>query len=96
VKVEGVRGYWDAVGKAVREVACSIPSDELRKPVESARLQRMTSDGTLANERAHWLPSFLEGKSKGWFLSMAIWHTAEHLLGGVVCVRRVSGIPVGL
>jgi hypothetical protein len=40
--------------------------------------------------------SLLEGKTKAWFLSMAIWHTAEHLLGGVVCVRRVSGIPVGL
>jgi uncharacterized membrane protein YccF (DUF307 family) len=56
----------------------------------------MLDDGTIANERARWLPSFLEGKSKCWFLSMAVWHTAEHLLGGVVCVRRISGIPVGL
>jgi len=56
----------------------------------------MLDDGSLANERAKWLPSFLEGKTKGWFLSMAVWHMAEHLLGGVVCVRRVSGIPVGL
>jgi len=58
--------------------------------------QQMLHDGTIANERARWLPSFLEGKTKSWFLSMAVWHTAEHLLGGVVCVRRVSGIPVGL
>jgi hypothetical protein len=53
-------------------------------------------DGTIACEPARWLPSFLEGKTKAWFLSMAVWHTAERLLGGVVCVRRVSGIPVGL
>ena len=56
----------------------------------------LSHDGTIANERARWLPSFLEGKNKGWFLSMAVWHTAEYLLGGVVCVRRVSGIPLGL
>ena len=56
----------------------------------------MLTNGTIANERAKWLPGFLEGKSRTWFLSMAIWHTAEHLLGGVDCVRRVSGIPVGL
>jgi uncharacterized membrane protein YccF (DUF307 family) len=72
------------------------PSDELGKPVDSAQLQSMLTDGTVANERSTWLPGFLEGKSRSWFLSMAIWHTAEHLLGGVVCVRRVSGIPVGL
>jgi hypothetical protein len=94
--VAGIRAYWDAVGIAVREVARSVKSEELSKPVDTARLQRMPHDGTIANERAGWLPSFLEGKSKGWFLSMAIWHTAEHLLGGVVCVRRVSGIPLGL
>jgi uncharacterized membrane protein YccF (DUF307 family) len=64
--------------------------------VDRAKLYRMLEDGTIANERAKWLPSFLEGKNKAWFLSMAVWHTAEHLLGGVVCVRRVSGIPVGL
>ena len=56
----------------------------------------MFDDGSIANERAKWVPSFLEGKTKGWFLSMAVWHMAEHLLGGVVCVRRVSGVPVGL
>ena len=96
ISLEGLRAYWKAVSDAVREVARSIPAGELAKPVETQRLQRMLTDGTIANERARWLPSFLEGKTKGWFLSMAVWHTAEHLLGGVVCVRRVSGIPVGL
>lgn len=96
VSLEGLRAYWKAVGDAVREVARSIPTEELEKPVKTERLQRMLKDGTIANERARWLLSFLEGKTKGWFLSMAVWHTAEHLLGGVVCVRRVSGIPVGL
>jgi len=94
--VAGIRAYWNAVGLAVREVARSVEAEDLSKPVDTARLQRMLHDGTIANERARWLPSFLEGKNKGWFLSMAIWHTAEHLLGGVVCVRRVSGIPLGL
>jgi DinB superfamily len=96
VDVTGLRAYWDAVGNSVRDVARSLPPDELSKPVDTARLQRMLEDGTIANERARWLPGFLEGKNKGWFLSMAVWHTAEHLLGGVVCVRRVSGVPVGL
>lgn len=96
VDITGLRAYWEAVGNTVREVARSIPANDLSKPVDTARLHRMLEDGTIANERARWLPSFLEGKSKGWFLSMAIWHTAEHLLGGVVCVRRVSRIPLGL
>ena len=96
VSLEGLRAYWKTVSNAVREVARSIPGGELAKPVDSQRLQQVLTDGTIANERARWLPSLLEGKTKAWFLSMAIWHTAEHLLGGVVCVRRVSGIPVGL
>jgi DinB superfamily len=96
VNVGGLRAYWDAVGNSVHEVARSLPCEDLCKPVDTKRLQRMLDDGTIANERARWLPSFLGGKSKAWFLSMAVWHTAEHLLGGVVCVRRVSGIPVGL
>lgn len=91
-----VRAYWDAVGEAVRAVARSIPVEQLSMPVDVARLRRMKDDGTLANERAMWLPSFLEGKNKAWFLSMAEWHTAEHLLGGVACVRRVSGVPLGI
>ena len=96
IDVAGVREYWEAVGNDVREVARSVPASDWSESVSSAALDRMLDDGTIANERARWLPSFLKGKNKGWFLSMAIWHTAEHLLGGVVCVRRVSGIPLGL
>jgi hypothetical protein len=96
VNVPEVRAYWQAVGETVRKVACGLSPDDLDKTVDRARLYGMLEDGTIANERAKWLPSFLEGKNKAWFLSMAVWHTAEHLLGGVVCVRRVSGIPVGL
>jgi hypothetical protein len=96
VDVAALKAYWDAVGDAVRAVARSVPTEELSAPVDVSRLHRMKDDGTLANERALWLPSFLEGKNKAWFLSMAVWHTAEHLLGGVVCVRRVSGVPLGI
>jgi len=96
VDVGAVKAYWDAVGDDVRSVARSLPIEDLSAPVDVNRLHRMKDDGTLANERAMWLPSFLEGKNKAWFLSMAVWHTAEHLLGGVVCVRRVSGIPLGV
>ena len=96
VNITELRAYWIAVGDTVREVAKSVPVGELSEPVDRARLYQMLEDGSIANERAKWLPSFLEGKTKGWFLSMAVWHMAEHLLGGVVCVRRVSGIPVGL
>ncbi len=96
IKPEAVQAYWQAVGDAVREVASSTPAGDFDDPVDTKRLQRMLEDGTIANSRANWLLGFLEGKTKGWFLSMAIWHTAEHLLGGVVCVRRVSGIPLGL
>jgi len=35
-------------------------------------------------------------RSRAWLLSFVIWHAAEHLLGGAVCVRRMSGIPLGL
>jgi len=96
VNVSEVRAYWLAVGEVVRETACALSADELDKTVDRTKLYRMLEDGTIANDRAKWLPCFLEGKNKAWFLSMAVWHTAEHLLGGVVCVRRVSGIPVGL
>lgn len=96
VDVAAVKAYWEAVGDAVRAVARSIPPEQLTMPVDVARMHRMKEDGTLANERATWLPTFLAGKNKAWFLSMAIWHTAEHLLGGVVCVRRVPGIPLGI
>jgi len=96
VNVTELRAYWKAVGEAVRKVARLLPPEDLRTPVDRAQLYQMLEDGTIANEQAKWVPSFLEGKSRGWFLSMAVWHMAEHLLGGVVCVRRVSGIPVGL
>ncbi len=96
VDIAALREYWAAVGGAIREVAQSIPPAELSQAVDQARLLQMIDDGAIGNDRAKWLPTFLEGKTKGWFLSMAVWHMAEHLLGGVVCVRRVSGIPVGL
>jgi hypothetical protein len=96
VDIEALRAYCDAVAEAVRNVAREVPGEALREPVDSQQIHRMLEDGTIANERAAWLPSFLEGKSRGWFLSMAVWHMAEHLLGGVACTRRVSGIPVGL
>jgi DinB superfamily len=96
VNIEALKAYWDAVGDAVRDVARSVVPQDLGKPVDSAQIQAMLVDGTIANERANWVPGLLEGKPRSWFLSMAVWHTAEHLLGGVVCVRRVSGIPVGL
>jgi hypothetical protein len=96
VDIGALRAHCDAVAEAVREVACTVPAEALREPVDSRQMHRMLEDGTIANARAAWLPSFLEGKTKGWFLSMAVWHMAEHLLGGVACTRRISGIPVGL
>ncbi len=96
VDIGALQAYCDAVAEAVREVARAVPAENLREPVDSGRLHRMLEDGTIANERAAWLSSFLDGKSRGWFLSMAVWHMAQHLLGGVVCTRRISGIPVGL
>jgi hypothetical protein len=96
VDIGALRAYCDAVAEAVREVACTVPAEALREPVDSRQIHRMLEDGTIANARAAWLPSFLEGKTKGWFLSMAVWHIAEHLLGGVACTCRISGIPAGL
>ncbi len=95
VHLGALRDYYDAVAEAVREVARALPVEDLRKPVDSGQLHRMLEDGTIANEKAAWLPAFFEGKSRGWFLSMAVWHMAEHLLGGIICTRRISGIPVG-
>lgn len=95
VDIGVLHDYWNAVAEDVRDVARGLLAEDLDKPVDSAQLHRMLEDGTIANERAAWLPSFFEGKSRGWFLSMAVWHMAEHLLGGIVCTRRISGIPVG-
>lgn len=96
VNIGGLHAYCDAVAEAVREVARTIPAEALDEPVDRRQIHRMLEDGAIGNERAVWLPSFLEGKSRGWLLSMAVWHMAEHLLGGVACTRRVSGIPMGL
>jgi DinB superfamily len=96
VEIAGLRAYWLAVGDAVREVATSVHAGDLKEAVDKNRLYRMLEDGAIANERAKWLPAYLQGKTKSWFLSMAVWHMAEHLMGGVACVRRVSRIPVGL
>jgi hypothetical protein len=96
LKLRDSRRFLILKGDAVRDVARSVPPEELAKPVDSRLVRSILEDGTMANERAKWLPGLLEGKPRRWFLSMAVWHTAEHLLGGVVCVRRVSGIPIGL
>ncbi len=96
VDMGALQAYCASVAEAVRDVARTVRADDLREPVDSGRVYRMLEDGTIANERARWLPSFLDGRSRGWFLSMAVWHMAQHLLGGVACTRRVSGIPVGL
>jgi len=96
VDIGALHAYCDAVAESVREVACTISAESLRESVDQQQIQRMLKDGTIGNESAAWLPSFLEGKSRGWFLSMAVWHMAQHLLGGVTCTRRISGIPVGL
>ena len=92
----GVRAYWGAVGERVQQVGRSVPSDEWSKTVEESRLSEVLGDGVIGSERARWLESFLAGKTKAWWLSFAVWHTAEHLLGGAVCVRRLKGIPLGL
>ena len=56
VDVSALKAYCGAVAEAVREVACAIPAEDLRKPVESEQVQGMLEDGTIANERAKWLP----------------------------------------
>jgi hypothetical protein len=57
-------GQWDVVDNAVREVAQSVPTEDLEKPVETEHLQRDVAGGTMASEPARWLPSFLEGKKQ--------------------------------
>jgi len=92
----GVRAYWGAVSERVQQVGRSVPSDEWGKTVEESRLSEVLGDGVIGSERARWLESFLAGKTRAWWLSFTVWHTAEHLLGGAVCVRRLKGIPLGL
>src|SRR5438876_6879723 len=41
VGVDGLKSYWNVVGEDVRDVARSVSSDELGKPVDSAQLQSM-------------------------------------------------------
>lgn len=64
VNIPELRAYWGAVGDAVREVARSVPVAVLSEPVDQARLYQMLEDGSIGNERARWVPSFLEGKTK--------------------------------
>ena len=92
----GVRAYWGAVGERVHQVGRSVSSDEWDRSVEESRLSEVLGDGVIGSERARWLESFVAGKTKAWWLSFAVWHTAEHLLGGAICVRRLKGIPLGL
>ena len=91
-----VRAYWDAVGERVRQVGRSVPSGECGKSVEESWLSEVLGDGVIGSERARWLESFVAGKTRAWWLSFSVWHTAEHLLGGAICVRRLKGIPLGL
>jgi hypothetical protein len=46
------------------KIGRSVCAENLRQTVDTARIYRMLEDGTIGNERARWLPSFLEGKSK--------------------------------
>lgn len=96
IDTRALRAYWDAVSDAVRDVGMTVPAAALGEPVDARRVHEMLEDGTIGNERARWVPDFLSGKSRGWILSMAVWHMAEHMLGGVACTRRLSGIPIRL
>ena len=92
----GVRAYWGAVGERVQQVGRSVPSDQWGKSVEESRLSEVLGDGVIGSERARWIESFVAGKTKAWWLSFTVWHTAEHFLGGAIYVRWLKGIPLGL
>jgi hypothetical protein len=96
IQVAALREYWAAVNTRVRDVAGALTPGELSDVVDQARLREVLGQGVIGSERARWLESFLENRTKAWLLGFINWHTAEHLLGGAVSVRRISGIPLGL
>ena len=96
IQVEGLRAYWKAIGDRVRAVAGGVLPERLDELVDELRLREALADRAIASERARWLESFLDAKTVAWWLSFVVWHMAEHLLGGAVCVRRLKGVPLGL
>ena len=96
VDVDGVRAYWAAVRQRVKTVACLLPPAEWETAPEDGRLQEAFADGAIGSERARWLESFFTGKTRAWWLSFTVWHSAVNLLRDATCVRRLKGIPSGL
>ncbi len=94
VNIAGLRDYWTAVGSKTREVVLSLSPAQLDQPIDESYLRQGLADGMIGNERARWLEQFLSGRTVAWFLSLVIWHNAEHLLGEAWTVRSLTGIPL--
>ena len=94
VNIAGLRDYWTAVSSKTREVVLSLSPAQLDQPIDELYLRQAIADGMIGSERARWLEQFLSDHTVAWFLSMVIWHNAEHLLGEAWTVRSLAGIPV--
>ncbi len=94
VNIVGVRDYWTAVSQKTREVVRSLSAARLDQPVDEVCVRQALADGMIGDERARWLDQFMSGRTVAWFLSLVIWHNAEHLLGEAWSIRSLAGIPL--
>ncbi len=96
VNITGLRAYWAAVGQRTRQIAQTLRSEELDEAVDESLLGQAFTNGIIGNERARWVEQLCAGRNKAWFLSLVVWHQAEHLLGEALCVRSQAGVALGL
>jgi hypothetical protein len=96
VNITGLRAYWAAVGQRTRQVAQALRPEELDEAVDESLLAQAFTNGIIGNERARWVEQLCAGRNKAWFLSLVVWHQAEHLLGEALCVRSQAGMALGL
>jgi hypothetical protein len=69
---------------------------DLEDVVDEAHLRQVFAQGIVGNERARWVEQFFAKRTKAWWLSFVIWHSAEHLFGEALCVRSQAGIALGM
>jgi hypothetical protein len=85
-------GGWAAHARAS---GLALPR-QLGSVVDESHLHELFEQGIIDNKRARWVEQFFAKRTKAWWLSFVIWHSAEHLYGEALCVRSQAGIALGI
>ena len=88
--LEGLRGYWEAVGRATLEVVESLRGEAIDDVVPAARVrQAAATDGVVAAS-AGWLTEFwAKGRTRAWMLTQT---ASLHPYGHYFEARVVKGL----